>query len=97
MSYKLDNSKRLPYPSFLGCVLSASGVGTADTLLTKPNPMSGFDTSVVNKIHYYQDGRNNWYYDNGDFWFYDDIVVLARSSVEEVNEIRENLNNGEVE
>ena len=75
VSCKLDNSKRLPYPSFLGCVLSASGVETADTLLPKPNPRSGLDISVVNKMHYYQDGRDNWYYDNGEFWFYDDIVV----------------------
>jgi hypothetical protein len=89
----LDTSKRLPYPSYLGCVLVASSVGSSETLLTKPNPRSGLDTGAVNKMHYYQDSRNNWFYDNGDFWFYDDIVVPADSTVEEVDAIRASLNN----
>jgi hypothetical protein len=59
VSYRLDNSKRLPYPSFLGCVLSSSGVQSSDTFLTKPNPRSGLDIGAVNKMHYYQDGRSN--------------------------------------
>ncbi|KEH17110.1 transmembrane protein, putative [Medicago truncatula] len=83
VSYKLDNIKRLPYPSLLGCVLSSNGVRSDDTLLTKPNPRNGLDIGVVNTMHYYLDGRSNWYYDNGNFWFYDDIVVPVGSSSEE--------------
>lgn len=97
VSYNLDNSKRLPHPSFLGCVLSSNGVQSNDTLLTKPNSRSGLDIGVVNKMHYYQDGRSNWYYDNGNFWFYDDIVIPADSSIEEVYAMRESLNNEDLE
>jgi len=43
VSYKLDNSKKLPYPSFLTCVLRDTGVETADPLPTKPNPRSGLE------------------------------------------------------
>jgi len=93
VSYKLDNSKRLPYPSFLGCVLNSNDVQSYDTLLTEPNPRSGLNIGAINKMHYYQDGRSNWFYDNGDFWFYDDIDVPANSTVEEVDAIRASLNN----
>jgi len=87
---------KLPYLSFLGLVIKENGVETADTLLIKPNPRIGLDNDVVNKMHYYQDSRNNGYYDNGDFWFYDDVVIPAESSVEMVDAIRVNLNNEEV-
>jgi len=93
VSYKLDNSKGLPYPSFLGCVLSSNSVQSDDTLLTKPNRRSGLHIGVLNKMHYYQDGRKNWFYDNGNFWFYDDIADSANSTIEEVDAIRASLNN----
>jgi len=64
----LDVSKKLPFPSFLGLVLQDNGILTSDPLLTKPNPRSGLDNGDVNKMHYYQDSRNNWYYDHGDIF-----------------------------
>jgi len=92
MSYKLDNSKKLPYPSFLGCVLIDNDVRTEDTRLTKPNPRSGLDKAAVNKLHYYQDSRDKWFNNNGDVWYYDDIVVPARTYVEMEEEMRANMN-----
>ena len=92
ITYKLDISKKMPFPSFLGLVLKEKGIMTSDPLLTKPNPMSGLDNDVVNKMHYYQDSRNEWFYSDGGVWYYDDIPVPANIEPELVDEMRANLN-----
>jgi len=53
ITYKLDVSKELPFPSFLGLVLKYNGILTADPILTKQKPRSGLDNGAVNKMHYY--------------------------------------------
>jgi hypothetical protein len=58
VTYKLDISKNLPFPLFLGLVLKENEIMTSDPLLTKPNHRNGLDNGVVNKMHYYQDSRN---------------------------------------
>ena len=95
-TYKLDISKKLPYPSFLGLVLKEGGVLTFDPLLTKPNSRSGLDNGAVSKMHYYQDSGAEWFYSDGDNWFYDYIVVSAHTERDLVLELRANRNNEDV-
>jgi len=96
ISYKLDVSKNLPFPSFLGLVLSENRILTSNHLLTKPNPRSGLDNGAVNKMHYYQDSSDEWFYSDGDFWYYDDSVVPAKTERALVDEIRSNQNDEDV-
>jgi len=94
--YKLDVSKKLLFPSFLGLVLKENEIITFESLLTKPNPRSGLDNGDVNKMHYYQDSSDKWFYSDGDIWYYDDIVVPAQTERALVEEMRENQNNEDV-
>jgi len=55
-------------------------------------PRSGLDNGVMNKMHYYQDSRNEWFYSDGGIWYYDDIAVPTNTKLEMVDEMRENLN-----
>jgi len=84
--------KKLPFPSFLGLVLKENEIMSSDPLLTKPNPRSGLDNGVVNKMHYFQDIENEWFYSDGDMWYYDDIVDPAQTERAMVEEIRANRN-----
>jgi len=92
ITYKLDVSKKLPFPSFLGLVLKENEIVTSDPLLTKPNPRSGLDNGAVNKMHYHQDSEKEWFYSDGDMWYYDDIAVPTQTKRAMVEEIRANQN-----
>jgi len=61
ISFKLDVSKKLPFPSFLSLVLSENGILKFNPLLTNPDPRSGLDNGDVNKMHYYQDASEEWF------------------------------------
>jgi len=80
--YKLDNTKKMPYPSFMANVLRNNQVVNVGTLLTKPSTKSGMDRGAINMMHYNQDGRNNWYYKGREnpvsTWYYDTLLCLKR-------------------
>jgi len=64
ISYKNDSRKKLPYPSFISCLLRSDCVTSVDTLLTIPSEVSGLDAKVVQKMHYVKDSKGNWFYDD---------------------------------
>jgi len=64
ISYKKDSRKKLPYPSFISCLLRSDCVTSVDTLLTIPSEVSGLDAKVVQKMHYVKDSKGNWFYDD---------------------------------
>jgi len=91
ISYKNDGRKRLPYPSFISCLLRSDCVTIVDTLLTIPSEVSGLDAKAVQKMHYVKDSNGNWYYDDSGVWFYDFIAVAEGTDPESVKQMMENM------
>jgi len=89
ISYKNDGRKKLPYPSFISCLLRSDCVTIFDTLLTIPSEVSGLDAKAVQKMHYVKDSNGNWYYDDSGVWFYDFIVVAEGTDSESVKQMKE--------
>jgi len=75
ISYKNDRRKKLPYPSFISCLLKSNRVVSVDTLLNIPSEVSGLNANVVQKMHYVKDVNDFWYYDDNGVWYYDFITV----------------------
>ena len=59
ISYKNDSRKKLPYPSFISCLLRSDRVTSFDTLFTKPSEVSGLDAKAVQKMYYVKDSKGN--------------------------------------
>jgi len=84
ISYKNDGRKKLPYPSFISCLLRSDRVTSVDTLLTIPSEVSGLNAEAVQKMHYVKDSNGDWYYDDNGIWYYDFIVVADGTDTEQL-------------
>ena len=94
ISYKNDRRKRLPYPSFISCLLRSDHVLSVDTLLTTPSDFSGLDEKEVQKMHYVKDSKGNWYYDDKlspETWYYYFVTVAEGTNPELVEQMIENM------
>jgi len=94
ISYKNDRRKRLPYSSFISCLLRSDRVLNVDTLLTALSDCSGLDEKAVQKMHYVKDSKGNWYYDDKlspRTWYYDFITVPKGTDPELVEQMKENM------
>jgi len=91
ISYKNDGRKKLPYPSFISCLLRSDHVTSVDTLLTIPSEVSGLDAKAVQKMHYAKDSKGNWYYDDNGVWYYDFTAMAEGTNPELVEKMKENM------
>jgi methyl-accepting chemotaxis protein len=91
ISYKNDSRKKLPYPSFISCLLRSDRVSSVDTLPTIPSEVSGLDAKAFQKMHYVKDSKGNWYYDDNGVWYYDFTVVAEGTDPELVEETKQNM------
>jgi len=91
ISYKNDCRKKLPYPSFISCLLKSDRVVSVDTLLTTPSEVSGLDAKSVQKMHYVKNSNGFWYYDDNGVWYYDFIIVVEGTDAKIVKQMEENM------
>jgi len=94
ISYKNECRKRLPYPSFISCLLKFNRVPSVNTLLTTPSDSSGLDEKAIQTMHYVKDSKGNSYYDDKlspGTWYYDFITMPEGTDLELVKQMKENI------
>jgi len=94
ISYKNDRRKKLPYPSFISCLLRDDPVLSVDTLLTIASESSGPDEKAVQKMPFVKDSNGHWYYDDKLYpgtWYYDFVTVLEGTHPTLVKQMKENM------